>query len=657
LLDFPIIAFALALCALLVMVVGLYAPTRPGPRALASAIIAAVICTYLAWRVPQLASFPIELSFGAAWTWLFAAVELACLADLLVHVLLMSRITDRRPDADAHERRLRALPPDLLPHVDVWIATYNEEWSILEKTLVGCKHLNWPADRLHIWVLDDGRRDWLRDRCEEFGVGYVRRPDNKGRKAGNHNHALGKTEAPYILSLDADFVPFPNILYRTLGFFEEPDVAIVQTPQCYYNVEPMRRNMKIQTVVPDELDMFYKVLQPSRDAWGASFYCGSSAVIRRAALEAIDGFETATDIEDQVTAIKLLANGWKTRFLAEKLSIGLAPESSTALHDQRNRWCRGSLQILFLRYGPFGRGLSLVHRLFFLQTYWILGSLGPVVFTVTPILVWLFGWKLFPVTQHEQVILLPIALFTAICTYLTWISQRTWLPVISPAFHLFMAVEMLPTAVTTLIKPFGQSLIRILPVTLKGSDARGGGLDVRTFAVLALALAALIGAMAAACVFSRTLLDHPLEIVALLVWSIYTLIILSLAMRCCVEAAPEEEHFFRVRLTATLAGAGGTARQVVVSAVSLTGAAIDTSYTRTEELPAGTVRFRVGNTGEIEAVHDPAAGPWIRFGALDDADRRELIRMLYVDPDVHRRPDFFPLPPVIRAVADRVLVS
>src|ERR671927_91358 len=109
----------------------------------------------------------------------------------------------------------------MLPDVDVWIATYNEEWDILEKSIVGAKSLEWPAGKLRIWVLDDGRRDWLRVKCEGLGVTWVTRPDNRHRKAGNHNHALGLTSAPFILSLDADFVPFPNILYRTLGFFAD----------------------------------------------------------------------------------------------------------------------------------------------------------------------------------------------------------------------------------------------------------------------------------------------------------------------------------------------------------------------------------------------------------------------------------------------------
>jgi cellulose synthase (UDP-forming) len=101
-------------------------------------------------------------------------------------------------------------------------------------------------------------------------------------------------------------------------------------------------------------------MQPGRDAWDAAFYCGSAALLRRQALLDIGGFVAVTDIEDQATAVKLLSKGYKTRYLNEPLSVGLAAESNAVLRDQRNRWARGSLQILFTTFGPFGRGLRLI---------------------------------------------------------------------------------------------------------------------------------------------------------------------------------------------------------------------------------------------------------------------------------------------------------
>jgi cellulose synthase (UDP-forming) len=314
----------------------------------------------------------------------------------------MSRYRENRAQADVFEQRLRALSPERLPHIDVWIATYDESWQILEKSIVGALNLDYPKEKLHIWVLDDKHRAWLGKCCAELGVHHVTRPDNKGRKAGNHNHALAKTSAPFILSLDADFVPFPNFIYRTLGFFVDPRVAVLQTPQTYYNVDAVRSGLGLQHTAPDELAFFYREMQPARDAWDAAFYCGSCALLRRSALEAVGGFVTATDIEDQATAVRLLAAGYCTRYLNETLSVGLSAESVAVLHDQRKRWCRGSIQIAFMPFGPFGRGLKLVHRLMFSMTSWLSNSICPITFSLAPFTLW--GLELFPTELDRRVV-------------------------------------------------------------------------------------------------------------------------------------------------------------------------------------------------------------------------------------------------------------
>src|SRR4030095_5967040 len=138
----------------------------------------------------------------------------------------------------------------------------------------------------------------------------------------------------------------------------------------FYNADPLRKNLGLVKYLPDELAFFYRVMQPCRDTWDAAFYCGSAALLRRPAILEIGGFVTVTDIEDQATAVKLLSKGYKTRYLNEPLSVGLAPESNAVLHDQRNRWCRGSLQILFMKFGPFGRGLRWRHPLLSPQSHW-----------------------------------------------------------------------------------------------------------------------------------------------------------------------------------------------------------------------------------------------------------------------------------------------
>jgi hypothetical protein len=173
--------------------------------------------------------------------------------------------------------------------------------AVLEKSIVGSLALDYPKFTVH--VLDDGNREWVKDLCERVGARYIARPDNLDKKAGNHNYALARTHAPFIAVFDADFVPYRNFLWRTLGLFAEPDVGIVQTPQAFFNVDHFQNNLLLQNVMMDELRFFYNHIMPCRDAWGVAFYCGSAAVLRREAIETIGGIVGGLAIEDIVTSM------------------------------------------------------------------------------------------------------------------------------------------------------------------------------------------------------------------------------------------------------------------------------------------------------------------------------------------------------------------
>ena len=165
---------------------------------------------------------------------------------------------------------------DQLPSVDIFIPTYNEPFEILEKTIIGALCLDYSNFKL--WVLDDGRRPWLKDFCETKGVGYLTRPDNAHAKAGNINHALTKTDADFVAIFDADFIPQRNFLMRTIGFFSDPKIGIVQLPHAFYNHDPMQANLALRKALPDEQRFFFEAVMPSRDGWDAAFCCGSNSV-------------------------------------------------------------------------------------------------------------------------------------------------------------------------------------------------------------------------------------------------------------------------------------------------------------------------------------------------------------------------------------------
>jgi cellulose synthase (UDP-forming) len=400
-------------------------------------------------------------------------------------------------------------------------------------------------------------------------------------------------------------------------------------------------------------------MQPCRDAWNAAFYCGSAAVLRRAALVAIGGFEALIDIEDQVTSVKLLAYGWKTLFLNEQLSVGLAAESNSALHDQRNRWCRGSLQILYIKYGPFGRGLNLVQRMFFLQSYWVLGSLGPLAMTISPMVLWLFDWRVFPVDEASEVLMMPLLLLAVISIAMSWLSEGFWLPVLWQAFQVFLAVELLPTALTSLIKPFGKSLIGITPVTAKGSLARIRRVDIRTFFVLVVVLALTIGGYAYAVLTERLHVRHPDELLAMTIWTIYTVSVLAIAVMICFELPYRRgEERFQLNEPAALLAASRTYPSTIED-ISLGGCrlllhrpayfTVGHGFTLGSqalgELPCTMVR-----AGKANRVA-------LRFDKMDADTRHRLILNLFANPVVQRHPENFPVWPILKGVVQRFLKS
>ena len=139
-----------------------------------------------------------------------------------------------------------ALPADpaTWPTVDIFIPSYNEPLNVVRATVLAARDLDWPAAKLAVYVLDDGRRDEFRAFCAEAGVHYLTRPDNKHAKAGNINHALRHSHGDYIAIFDCDHVPTRGFLQLTLGWLvRDSKMAMVQTPHHFYPPDPVERNL------------------------------------------------------------------------------------------------------------------------------------------------------------------------------------------------------------------------------------------------------------------------------------------------------------------------------------------------------------------------------------------------------------------------------
>ena len=449
---------------------------RPWARYLLFAAVWTIVFRYLLWRffdtvLPATGS-AVDLTF----IWCCFVAEVFALCDALILYISFLRTSDRHAEADRHEERLRAMQPNLLPSVDVLIPTYNEPPEVVEKTIVGALCLDYP--NLAVWVLDDGRRGWLKSLCLEKGVGYITRPDNKHAKAGNINHALKHISADYFAIFDADFVPQRNFLMRTLGFFEDEGVGIVQVPHAFYNHDPMQVNLALRKTLPDDQRFFFEAIMPSRDGWSAAFCCGSNSVTRRAAMrKAGDALPTGSITEDMLLTLVMFRHGYITRYLCERLAFGLAPESIKAFFVQRQRWARGAIQMLYLSEGPLGPGLSFIHRLLFLPTHWFTQSMLCLTSIITPLI---FLWTGLPplvnVTAASglyYIVPMVLALVGGISVF----AERKYFPLAAQVLGLFQSLKILPTALATLVRPHGH----IFKVTPKGAGAADAGYESGIF--------------------------------------------------------------------------------------------------------------------------------------------------------------------------------
>lgn len=236
---------------------------------------------FIAIRVLALLSVLFGLNY-VVWRWLdsvnwsawwiavpLVIAETYSLIDTFLFCLTMWR---------ARERPAPVSPPG--GTVDVLITTYNEPVEMVLATARAAQGIAYPHET---WILDDGSRPEMEAAAREAGVGYITRSvDWEGKprhaKAGNLNNALFATEGEFLLILDADQVPDPLILHRTLGYFaDDPEVALVQTPQWFVNVDDA-------DPLGSQAPLFYGPIQQGKDGWNAAFFCGSNAVLRRDAL-------------------------------------------------------------------------------------------------------------------------------------------------------------------------------------------------------------------------------------------------------------------------------------------------------------------------------------------------------------------------------------
>lgn len=336
-------------------------------RRIVAIIGTAVTLYYLYWRVTETLN-PNALFFSWA---LYGAEVFGAITTFLFYFMVW-------------KPRTRTSPPPLTGKtVDVFIPTKGESVDVLRKTLLACRDLKYPHRTL---VLDDANRPEVKALSEELGCIYHARPTNEGAKAGNLNYGLQHSTADYVAVFDADHVPLPDFIDRTIGYFRDDKVAFVQTPQEFYNIDSFQhRTDKKKKYIWGEQYLFFSLIQPGKDHWDAAYFVGSCALMRRKALDECDGFATGTITEDMLTSLRIHAKGWLSVYHNENLAYGIAAETILPFHVQRQRWGVGNWQILWKANPLFIRGLTLAQRLNYLSSMiYPLEGFQKIVFYATP---------------------------------------------------------------------------------------------------------------------------------------------------------------------------------------------------------------------------------------------------------------------------------
>lgn len=625
----------LAIFAPVIFVIGVVyvlAPTLPMSRRWARTLVFAtvwlVILRYMIWRLLDTVLPTTGTWYEVAWVWFCFAVELVALGDALILYLGFLRTTNHSATADAHEARLRVLPPEALPTVDVYIPTYNEPIEVLEKTITGALFLDYP--NLRVWVLDDGRRPWLKDFCEAKGAGYITRPNNAHAKAGNINHALTQTDAEFVAIFDADFIPQRSFLLRTMGFFEDPAIGIVQVPHAFYNHDPMQANLALRKTLPDDQRFFFEAIMPSRDGWDAAFCCGSNSVTRRAALRAVgDALPTTSITEDMLLSLAMLKKGYVTRYLCERLAFGLAPESLKAFFVQRQRWARGAMQIMFLPEGPMGRGIRFMHRLLFMPTHWLTQSMMLLMTCITPLVfLWTGLAPLIHVTVDSVLYyLLPMVL--AVVGGIWAYAPRQYFPLAAQVLGTFQSFKILPTVLMTMVKPHGH----VFKVTPKGSDAKQSAYERGIFWTSATLMVLTTGGLMINVIPEWRIVSQTALLPMVAAWGVINIVVLILVCMMSLQAPMHRgEERFVMDEPVSIFDAKGQLLLARIKDVSLSGIGIVLDEGRPiAAAPGDRLRIFIQEVGFVAGTVVRHAGRFlgVHFDLPLSVERDLLIRKLF----------------------------
>lgn len=635
---------ALFLTVLLVMKIS------PQPRAWSRRLVVGILIIlnlrYILWR--SLSTLNVADPLNGVFSLGLFSLEMLVLFGGTIQLFLMLNVKDRRHEANRNS--IAVIDGSFVPAVDILIPTYNEPIFILRRTVIGCQALEYANK--NIYLLDETQRPEVKELAQYLGCEYITRPDNRHAKAGNLNHAIAKTNGELIVIFDADFVPTKNFLTRTVGFFKDKKVALVQTPQSFYNADIIARNLGLENILTSDEEVFYRQVQPIKDAAGSVVCCGTSFVIQRSALAAAGGFVTDSLCEDYFTGIRLSALGYRLIYLNEILSAGLAAENIAAYATQRLRWARGTLQAFFINSNPLTiPGLSLIQRLAHLEGLltWF-SSISRVYFLLMPLAYSYLGVIPIRVTTAEWLYFFLPSYLVGFAVF-AWLNYRSRSALLSEIYSILLCFPLALTVMRVMLNPFSKGF----KVTPKGKVS-----DRYTFnwnlalplIILWIANANSLWRISGICLgtwaCNTTVLPivHQVKGISLGgLWSAYNLLIISVALLILLDVPkPNLHEWFDLRRVVQLS-VGEQSVWGVTTMISEVGAEVALTQSPAIDLCENMpVKLEIAESNlQLDAniirmgFKDEFPTVRVRFESVSLSQNRRLVEILFCRPGQWKR--------------------
>lgn len=561
------------------------------------------ICSFLAlrymyWRATE--TLPMQFGWlSMVCGLLLFSAEIYHLVNTLLGFFINSNPLKREPLPMPMERRK-------WPTVDVFIPTYNEPPAVLHATVVAATQMDYPSEKLNVYILDDGgttqklndpnpqkaaaakqRADELKALADRFGAHYLTRERNLHAKAGNMNSALAHCNGELLAILDCDHVPTTDFARNLASFFlRDPKLFVVQTPHNFVTPDPLERNLRTFHHSPAENELFYDVMQPGLDSWDTSFFCGSAAMLRRSVIDELGGISGQTITEDAETTIDALGRGYRSAYFGRPMVSGLQPETFSGFVVQRARWAQGMWQIFILKNPWLADGLSFTQRLLYTNFSWYwLFSFARMIMLLAPPAFLVFSINLCDATALGLLAYAGPALFSSLIATQYFYGRVRW-PFISQLYETIQCFYVSRALIEVVKKPRAPTF----QVTPKGEQLDEHSISAMSWPFYILLIANLL---AVGFGFYKLNLGiySPAAIYFVLFWAILDTTLLIGALGVLLERKqtreePRVAHKYPVRLKLK----SGRVFSGMTFDQSFRGAGVEMPYREkaSEALPPGT---------------------------------------------------------------------